>query len=226
MSLMVKIAIGTFAVTLAAAAAAVFVFNVPEGLANATSSADAVQTTLRPSTGGTTQRLEVAQAAAQPATNQTSTLPGGASSLQENYQDWGVMCAQQPGANGQPSVKRCAMTQQQVNQQGGQRVLAVELRPAGANFEATLILPFGLALDKGATLQIDDGQATQPYRFRTCLPGGCLVPLTFDPAYMTALQKGSVLKIKAVADSGADTPLSISLRGFGAAAARLTALSK
>ena len=226
MNPMAKIAIGTFAVALAAAATAVFMFNVPEGQANSTASADTGQINLRPSTDGVTTSFELAQASGQPAAPPTSSLPGGASSLQENYQDWGVVCAQQPGANGQPSGKRCAMTQQQVNQQGGQRILAAELKPAGANVEATLFLPFGLALDKGVTLQIDDGQVTQPYRFRTCLPAGCLVQLTFDAGYMTALQKGAALKIKAIADTGAEAPFSLSLKGFGAASARLTALSK
>lgn len=226
MNLMARIAIGTLAATLVAAATAVFVLDVPEGVAKATASADAAQKTSRPSMDETIPRLHLAQATAQAAASQSAALPGGASSLQENYQDWVVVCTQQPGADGQASVKRCAMTQQQVNQKGGQRVLALELKPAGAGFEGALFLPFGLALDKGVALQIDDGQVTQPYRFRTCLPAGCLVSLTFDAAYMTALQKGTTLKLKAVSDSGADTPFSISLKGFGAAAARLAALVK
>jgi invasion protein IalB len=52
------------------------------------------------------------------------------------------------------------------------------------------------------------------------------VPLTFDATSMAALQKGTTLKIKAVADSGADMPFAVSLKGFGAAVARLGALAK
>ncbi|MBN9047563.1 MAG: invasion associated locus B family protein [Rhizobiales bacterium] len=50
----------------------------------------------------------------------TPFLPGGASSLQETYQDWQVACRI---ANG---TRLCAISQQQT-QQNGQRVLAIEL---------------------------------------------------------------------------------------------------
>src|SRR5262245_5086988 len=90
------------------------------------------------------------------------TLPGGASSLQETYQDWSLACQGSPKAV-------CAVSQQQT-QQNGQRVLAVELRKgADGGVSGNLVLPFGLLLDAGATLQIDDGQPRAPLRFSTCL---------------------------------------------------------
>lgn len=224
MNLMAKLAIGTFATALIGAAAVICVFNVMQCEANANKTGDLRPAPSRAATDGTERQL--AQAAAQANGSTTANLPGGASSLQENYQDWVVVCAQQTGADAQSVVKRCAMNQQQVNQKGGQRVLALELRPAGSAFDATLFLPFGLALDKGVTLQVDGGQVTQTYRFRTCIPAGCVVPLNFDAAFMASLEKGSTLKINAVADGGTDTPLSISLKGFGAASARLGALAK
>ncbi|WP_280953504.1 invasion associated locus B family protein [Phyllobacterium phragmitis] len=52
--------------------------------------------------------------------------------------------------------------------------------PAGNTVTGTLIMPFGLALDAGVTFEIDDKPAMQPVRFRTCLPGGCLVNVSFD----------------------------------------------
>lgn len=149
-----------------------------------------------------------------------SALPGGASSLNETYQDWRVACVLQ-GA-----VKRCAVSQVQT-QQNGQRVLAAELAPPAGNTAAgTLILPFGLALDAGVTLQIDDKPAMQPVRFRTCLPAGCIVNLTFDAPALAALRAGAVLKIKATADGGAATPFAISLQGFGPALDRVAVLAR
>lgn len=226
MNTMAKIAIGAAGLVAIGAAAAFFMLAVPQGMASAGGTLDAGKGALRQALSDTDTRFEVAQAAAQSAPDQTSSLPGGASSLQESYEDWVVVCATQPGPDGQAPVKQCAMTQQQASQQGGQRVLAIELRPTDAGFEAALFLPFGLALDNGVTLQIDDGQPTGPYRFRTCLPAGCMVPMTFNPDYMTALQKGAALKLEATADGGADAPFTISLKGFGAAAARLSALAK
>lgn len=55
--------------------------------------------------------------------------------------------------------------------------LSNSTRRVGNALAGTLILPFGLALAKGATLQVDDKAVGQPQTFCTCLPGGCIVPL-------------------------------------------------
>lgn len=149
-----------------------------------------------------------------------STLPGGASSVNETYRDWRVGCVQR-GA-----TKQCALSQVQT-QQNGQRVLAIELAPpAGNAITGTLVMPFGLALDAGVAFQIDDKPAMQPIRFRTCVPAGCLINVSFDAATLTALRAGTVLKVTATADGGAAMPLTISLQGFGAALDRVAALSR
>ena len=165
------------------------------------------------------QRFEAAQASGQPAAG-ASSLPGGASSLSEAYKDWRVACAQE-GA-----TKRCVLSQAQA-QQNGQRVLAIELNaPSGNSVSGTLALPFGLALDSGVSLQVDEKPAMQPVRFRTCVPGGCLVSVSFDAATIIALRSGTALKIKATADGGAAAPFSISLQGFATALDRVAALSR
>jgi len=151
---------------------------------------------------------------------QAPALPGGATSLQETYHDWRVTCRV---AN---NVKRCVLVQQQ-NQQNGQRVLAIELSaPRGNTVAGMLALPLGLALDAGVTFQIDEKPAMPPMRLRTCVPAGCLVNISFDAPMVTALRAGTVLKINVTADGGAALPLSISLRGFGAALDRVAALSR
>lgn len=169
------------------------------------------------------QRFQVAQAPSggQPAGGAVASgLPGGASSLNETYRDWVVACQV---AN---NAKRCVMSQQQ-NQQNGQRVLAIELNaPDGNAVSGALILPFGLALDSGVTFQIDDKPALQPGRFRTCMPAGCLVAVSFDAPTLVALRAGTALKIKAVADGGTAAAFSISLQGFATALDRVRALSR
>jgi invasion protein IalB len=162
------------------------------------------------------QPFEVAQAQA----GGTSTLPGGASSLNETYNDWRVACVQQG------SAKRCVLSQVQTHQ-NGQRVLAIELNSPTANtVSGTLILPFGLALDSGVAFQIDEKPAMQPIRFRTCMPGGCIVNVSFDAATLVALRAGAALKVKATADGGAAAPFSISLQGFSTALDRVAALAR
>lgn len=149
----------------------------------------------------------------------TSTLPGGASSIQESYQDWSLACQSAP----QPV---CAISQQQA-QKNGQRVLAIELRRGNDDaLDGNLVLPFGLLLDAGVTLQIDDGQPRKPLRFSTCLPGGCLVPLSFDAKTVASLRTGSALKVKVQSTDTKELALSISLKGFAAALDRLQVLGK
>ncbi|MEP9372816.1 invasion associated locus B family protein [Mesorhizobium sp. KR1-2] len=156
-----------------------------------------------------------------PVLAQATPLPGGASSLQETYQDWRVACQIVNGA------KLCAVSQQQVRPDG-QRVLAVELQAAaGDTATGTLVLPFGLLLDAGVTLQIDDRQALAPLRFRTCLPAGCVVALSFDNNAVAALRAGATLNLKAsAADTSQEVTLTVSLTGLAAALDRNIALER
>jgi invasion protein IalB len=143
-----------------------------------------------------------------------STLPGGASSLQETYQDWSLGC------QGSPNVT-CAISQQQT-QQNGQRVLAIELRKGeGDAVSGNLVLPFGLLLETGAALQIDDGPQREPLRFSTCLPTGCLVPVSFDAKTVAALRTGTALQVKVQGMDRKEVALSVSLKGLAAALDRL-----
>jgi invasion protein IalB len=161
-----------------------------------------------------------AQAPAAPAPAAAASLPGGSTSLQETFGDWRVVCVVEGTA------KRCVMTQEQVNQQSRQRVLAVELSGAADKLDGVLVLPFGLALERGVALQVNDQPAQSPLKFRTCLPGGCLVPLNFDAKTAAAFRAATTLKAKAVADNGQDQPFTISLKGFGQALDRVAVLSR
>ena len=144
-------------------------------------------------------------------------LPNGASSLQETYQDWSLAC------QGVPQIV-CTVSQQQT-QQNGQRVMAIELRRNGdGTLAGNLVLPFGLALEAGVVLQIDDAAPQKPLRFSTCLPGGCLVPLNFDAKAVIALKTSAALKVKAQGMDTKELALPISLKGLAAALDRLAVL--
>lgn len=150
-------------------------------------------------------------------------LPGGASTLNETHGDWTVACVAPEGN------VRCAISQSQVSGQNGQRVLTIELRAAesGAVANGTLVLPFGLKLDDGVSLALDEAEPFQTLRFSTCMPTGCLVPLAFEADIVSALRAGSVLALKASAnDSGHEVALSVSLNGFTSALARAAELGE
>ena len=148
-------------------------------------------------------------------------FPNGATSLQEAYQDWLVSCAITDAG------KQCALSQQQA-QENGQRILAVELVVAADGaVSGSLVLPFGLALDAGVALQVDEQVALPPLRFSTCFPVGCLVRLNLDQQLLTELRGGTALTIDVTVD-GTNQPaaLSVSLKGFAAALDRTQLLSQ
>lgn len=149
-------------------------------------------------------------------------LPGGASSLNETHGDWTVACTTPEGS------VRCAITQNQVSVENRQRVLAVELHAieGGSAVNGTLVLPFGLKLDDGVRLALDEAKPFQTLPFSTCIATGCLVPLVLDTDAVSALRAGSVLALKASAnDNGQEVAFSVSLSGFISALARAAELS-
>lgn len=143
-------------------------------------------------------------------------------SLQESWQDWQVACVQ-----GESGGRLCAMSQTLVQEEGGRRILALEIvtAPGGETATAKLLLPFGLLLDQGVSLEVDEAAIETNLRFRTCLPGGCVVPIALSAQYLVALRKGETLKVvSAASDTGQAVSFSISLRGFTAAFDRLVEL--
>ncbi|RFB78477.1 invasion associated locus B family protein [Methylovirgula sp. 4M-Z18] len=148
------------------------------------------------------------------------SLPGGATALQERHDDWTVSCS-----TGQ-SGKNCGLLLEQVDANSHQRALAIELHPAQNGVQGTLILPFGLVLDQGAIVQIDNLPPTAPLHFHTCLPAGCVVMLDFDAKALAALRGATALKVKAFADGGKEIPFTIPLKGFPGGFDRTNALMK
>lgn len=152
----------------------------------------------------------------------SSSLPGGASSLQETYGDWQVACI--PGKDG----RQCLVRQEQHKKDTKQLVLAAELVPAAeGDMRMTLVLPFGLNLADGVILQIDDGPASQAVPFTTCLPVGCLAILKVDSELQKSLKAGSKAKLLVRGyENGQGVGLALSLKGFTQATARLANLAK
>jgi invasion protein IalB len=162
------------------------------------------------------ETVQVAQAG-----SANETLPGGANSLQEAHGDWRVACGQQ---NDQ---RLCTLSQQLVDRDSRQRILAIELMvsPQG-QAEGALVLPFGLALDRGITLQVDETGAGPTLHFRTCLPAGCVVAVSFDAKAIAALRTGRTLVVTATGDNTKEVAFSVSLMGFASALDRTAALAK
>ncbi len=157
----------------------------------------------------------------QPATP-AATLPNGASSVNETFGDWTVDCRIVERR------KQCLLSQAQGNKETGRRVYAIELNPAmGGKIEGTILMPFGLNLDAGAVLKLDDKDLGKGLRFSTCVPQGCLLPVNFPAAATDAMRKGTKLVIASLnLSSNEAVTFNVSLNGFGPALARATELAK
>jgi invasion protein IalB len=164
----------------------------------------------------------VSQSAAQQTTAASAQLPNGASSINETYGDWTIDCRLNDGQ------KFCVLSQAQGNNQTGQRTFAIELRtPKDGKTDGTILMPFGLKLDAGATLKLDDKDLGQGVRFSTCVPQGCLLPVSFPAVATDAMKKGTKLAVTSLnLSSGEPATFSISLNGFAPAMARIGDLGK
>jgi invasion protein IalB len=147
-------------------------------------------------------------------------LPNGASSITESYGSWTVSCRINDGQ------KLCSLAQAQGNKQTGQRTFGIEfLTPKGGKIDGTVLMPFGLKLDAGATTKLDDKDFGQPLHFSTCIPDGCLLPVSFSASATEALQKGTALSVTSIGlSNGQAVTFSISLDGFPAGLKRVSDL--
>ena len=143
---------------------------------------------------------------------QTAPAPAAASNrLVEVHGDWQVVCADKNRA-----AQTCSFLQEQATKTG-QHLVAVELRPSSAGLTGSLVMPFGLELPRGVTLQIDATTPTPPVAFATCIYTGCIAQLSFNRTQVAALRKGTDLKISAFANDGTPINLTVPLKGFAEA---------
>lgn len=156
-----------------------------------------------------------------PARPATAQLPNGASAVNEVYGDWTVDCRITDGQ------KLCVLTQSQGDSRTNQRVFAMELRaPKDGRAEGTILMPFGLKLDNGAVLKLDEKDLGQGLRFSTCVPAGCLLPISFPTVATDAMKGGKTLTAAALNLSSNDVvSFNMALNGFGPALDRLVQLA-
>jgi invasion protein IalB len=149
-------------------------------------------------------------------------LPNGATSINETYGDWTVDCRITD------RQKVCLLSQAQGNSQTGQRIYAIELRPPkDGKTEGTILMPFGLNLDAGALLKLDDRDLGKGLRFSTCVPQGCLLPVSFPSVATEAMRKSAKLIVATLnLSSGEAVTFSVSLNGFSGALDRMIQLAR
>ena len=90
--------------------------------------------------------------------------------------------------------------------------------------EGTIVLPFGLKLNSGAVLKLDDQYLGQGLRFLTCVPAGCLLPVSFSMTGIDAMKNGKILTVASLNLKDEIIAFKVSLDGFVAASARIIEL--
>lgn len=166
-------------------------------------------------------------------------LPGGASTLQETYQSWQLTCKAMPQPSDSTATAAkdprpadavrpsCSIAQVQLDQASRKLLLSVELRLSDAKprskLEGVIVLPFGLAVAKPIVMKSED-KAVQDLAITTCLPVGCIVPLTPTPEVIAVLGKGKPLTIQAQDAEGRAVSFAIQSTGFPEASKRLQSL--
>jgi len=146
-------------------------------------------------------------------------LSRGADALREVHGDWLVVGAVQPNVT--KEQKSCVIVQEQIHTETRHRVLLLELRPDAGGVTGTLVLPFGLLLQKGVVLQVDEGRHAPAIPFRMALPVGCIVDIEIGALRLALIKSGKTLNIHAIAaDTGESVTFPVSLNGFASALGR------
>jgi invasion protein IalB len=167
-------------------------------------------------------RIEPGIQPAAPTSASPAQLPNGATSISETYGDWSVNCDIEKGE------KICVISQAQGDRQSGQRIFDIELStPTSGKTVGTILMPFGLKLESGAVLKLDDKDLGRGLRFSTCVPEGCLLPVSFPAIAIDAMNTAKTLTVAALNLSDNNVvSFNVSLNGFAEALDRVAQLGK
>jgi invasion protein IalB len=153
----------------------------------------------------------------QQGTPQGGAAPPDVEMTERQFEDWMVRCGR-PGGQG-PEV--CEMQQQQVdNEERTVMAVAVGHVPGTPDLGLLILLPLGILLPAGVTMQIDGG-AEIPLEVERCERQGCRIERVIEPDLLNRLKGGTKATVffEAVDPQGKRQRLGvpISLLGFTAA---------
>jgi invasion protein IalB len=159
--------------------------------------------------------------ATQPPPSGGAETPPGLEMTERQFQDWILRCGRSEQG---PEV--CEMQQQQTDREG-RTVMAVAVGtvPGRSEVGLLIILPLGIILPSGVTLQIDGG-GDVPLEVERCERQGCRIERLVEPELLNRLKAGREAKVffEAFDPEGQLRRLGvpISLLGFTAALTELT----
>ena len=168
-----------------------------------------------------------AKPAAQPAPPQQQAPPpqqqaapnGGGDAPQLIFSPWVKLC----NKDADPKAKRICVTVKDGRVESGLLVVSVAIIEMDGEAKKLLrmSLPYGVALQHGTRLIVDQGQpATSP--FVTCLPpvvppGGCIADYEASADMINSMKKGQILTVQAIHMNGQAMSPQLDLKDFAKA---------
>lgn len=130
-------------------------------------------------------------------------------------EDWTLRCTK-----AQPP--RCDLRQRVVNQEGKQILdFGMGYNAADQSFPIMLELPLGILVQQQIRFKIDESLEFGGMKVNRCMPTGCIVDAVAPMEMIDAMRKGTAGAVIVPLPDGKFVALSVSLRGFTAAAAEL-----
>ena len=162
------------------------------------------------------------QGAPQQAPAPEGAAPPDVEMTERRFQDWMVRCGRPRGQE----AEVCEMQQQQIdNEDRTVMAVAVGQVPGSSNVGLLVLLPLGILLPAGVTMQIDGGEAI-PLQVERCERQGCRIERLIEPDLMSRLKGGTKATVffEAFDPQGKRQRLGvpISLLGFTAALNEVT----
>jgi invasion protein IalB len=177
--------------------------------------------------GQQAQEPPAGQAAPQQETPQQAPAPEGAAPpdvemTERRFEDWMVRCGRPRGQE----AEVCEMQQQQIdNEDRTVMAVAVGKVPGSSDVGLLVLLPLGILLPAGVTMQIDSGAAI-PLEVERCERQGCRIERLIEPDLLSRLKAGTKATVffEAFDPQGKRQRLGvpISLLGFTAALNEVT----
>jgi len=128
--------------------------------------------------------------------------------------DWVLQCPKQKD----PKAERpCSLVQHHIDEKSKSPVVSIIFGQGGepVSLHAIVWVPLGVALPLGMSLQIDDAEASK-WRFRYCVPRGCLVTSKISPELRKRLEAGAKANIGFYLFNGQKIVVPASLKGITA----------
>ena len=143
---------------------------------------------------------------------------GAASAAAQNphgniHDSWRVRCNTPTGA---PAA--CQIFQNIIVKESGQPVLkiAIGFSEDGKTAVGIVVLPLGIFLPSGLTLQVDEGQVYE-MAIEICGKNGCRVRFSFNDNLLNLFRRGNVARVTFFGGDRKPIRVPVSLKGFTAA---------